>query len=986
MTRLNIARVASAILLPGALLAQADLTDAQKEYFEARIRPVLAQQCFVCHTNSKSGGLRLDSKEDILKGGKTGPAIVPGDPDKSLLISAIKHAGPLQMPKNAVKLTDAQIEDFTKWVKDGAYWPAAANLTMKINDKQKQFWSYQPLKPGPVPVVKDTAWPATDIDKFVLAKLEKEGLKPAPTADRRTLLRRVTYDLTGLQPTVEEVKAFEADKSPNAWEKVVDRLLASPRYGEMWARHWMDVVRYGEDDYNVGKQPDRAERYPNAYLYRDWLINAFNDDLPYSTFVKAQLAADMMPEKDRPKLIPALGMHGSGVWAFQDNPAPIERADEWHDKVDVTTKAFLGLTVGCARCHNHKYDPIPTKDYYALASVFASTKFHAYPQVPKAVQDAYEKEKKELEEKEANQKKFLEQASDLYAQSLMMQTKEYMLAAWRVGTVKRATVQSIADESKLDAEILERWVRFVKKQPTNYPYLMGWQAMVAKGGTEEEAKKLAAEFYATITKVNHDYQKMKEENETELAKFKLKDEIEEFDPLPNGKKRRLNKHQIDLKSLEREPQYLWQDLFQRDLPDNPGNPNAEDKPKPGLFKLTEWALEKRLTGELGAHAARLKADIDAFKKAMPPEPPYVYGIEEAKEPTTLKVFVRGNVYTFGEEAPRAFLSILSEGEPKQFQNGSGRLELAEDILAQPISKRVVVNRIWRWHMGSGIVETPNNFGLVGEKPTNPELLDFLATKFEEGGLSWKKLHKQILLSKTYQLSTTPIEANLAKDPANRLYWRGNRRRLDAEGVWDALLTASAKLDTSKIGGPSEELGDVKVTRRGIYGRTSRMYPNDFLTTFDAPAATISNEFRYMTNVPQQRLFFLNSEFVRKQAELLAARVKPAGEYDAQVKKAYEIAYQRQPSAAELNFALEFLKKAEADAAATPTPAAAPAATPAAAASSMAAGLVAKPEATVDNMAAPAPEAKKDDKAIPKLAPIESLCWALLSSNEFLYLN
>jgi len=964
--------------LPLTLLAQADLSEAKKEYFETRIRPVMAQQCFVCHTNSKSGGLRLDSREEMLKGGKSGPAVIPGDADKSLLIAAIKHAGPQQMPKNAVKLSDPQIADFTLWVKDGAYWPTAKLSAIKVNDSQKQFWSYRALKPSVVPAVKDTGWATTDIDRFVLARLEKDGLKPGTVADRRTLIRRVTYDLTGMPPTYDEVKAFENDKSPGAWEKVIDRLLLSPRYGEMWARHWMDVVRYGEDDYNVGKMPDRAERYPNAYLYRDWLINAFNDDVPYDVFVKAQLAADQMDEKQRPRLIPALGMHGSGVWSFQDNPAPIERADEWHDKVDVTSKAFLGLTVGCARCHNHKYDAIPTKDYYSLASVFASTEFHAYPQVPKVVTEAYERQKKELEEKEENQKKFFEGASELYAQSLLLQSREYMVAAWKAGQ-KNATVQGVADEMKLDVEVLERWVKFLKKQPINYPYLISWQAMVVKGATEEEVKKVAGDFYATLADIRKEYLKIKTENEIELAKYKLKEAVEEFDPLPNGKKRRLNKHQIDLKSLDREKQYLWQDAFNFDLPESPGNPNAEEKKKPGLLKLTEWALEKRLTGELAAHAGRLKADIEAFKKAMPPEPPYVYGITDHKEPTTLKVFERGNVYTFGEEAPRGFLSVLSSGEPKRFEKGSGRLELAEAILAQPLSARVVVNRIWRWHMGSGIVETPNNFGLVGDRPSNAALLDYLATQFIQGGMSWKKLHKQILISKVYQLGANAIDANVAKDPANRLYWRANRRRLDAEGIWDALLTASAKLDESKRGGPSDEIGSVKMTRRGVYGRVSRMYPNDFLTIFDAPTATISSDFRFTTNVPLQRLFFLNSEFVRKQAELLAARVKPAGEGEAQVRKAYELVYQRQPSPAELTFALDFLKKAEsAGVAVSPTAQIVP---PVAAG-----GLAAKPEGVPDAMAESTPAAKDKEPKVEKLAPIESLCWALLSSNEFLYLN
>ena len=369
----------------GAPVAKTEAS--QKDFFEARIRPVLAQQCFVCHTNSKSGGLRLDSRDDILKGGKSGPAVVPGEPEKSLLITAIRHSGELKMPKGAAKLTDAQISDFTTWVKDGAFWPVEKTAAKKFTDEQRHLWSIQPLAKPEVPKVKDTAWPLNDVDRFVLARLEKEGLKPAPMADRRTLLRRVTYDLTGLPPTYEEVKAFEADKSPNAYEKVIDRLLASPRYGERWARHWMDVVRYGEDDYRVAKQPDRVEKYPFAYLYRDWLINSFNNDIPYDQFIKAQLAADLLDEKIRPGMLPALGMHGTGVWSYQDNPAPIERADEWHDKVDVTTKAFLGLTVGCARCHDHKYDAIPQRDYYSLASVFASSHYKPYPQVDKSVVD-----------------------------------------------------------------------------------------------------------------------------------------------------------------------------------------------------------------------------------------------------------------------------------------------------------------------------------------------------------------------------------------------------------------------------------------------------------------------------------------------------------------------------------------------------------------------------------------------------------------------
>ncbi len=401
------------------LLAQTPAaTEEQKEFFENKVRPVLAQNCFACHTNSQMGGLRLDSRDGLLKGGKSGAVVVPGDPDKSLMITAVRQTTDLKMPKYG-HLTDQQIKDLTAWVKDGAVWPEEPKTAQAsgyvITPQQRKFWSFQPLaKPEP-PKTKDAAWPLNNVDRFILAKMEKEGLKPTSMTDRRTLLRRLTYDLTGLPPTYEEVKAFENDKSPNAYEKVVDRLLASPHYGEMWARHWLDVTRYAEDDYRIAQKDMHKERYKFAYTYRDWVIEAMNSDMPYDTFVKAQLAGDLMDEKVRDKMVPGLGLNGLGVWSMNDNPPAIERADEWNDKVDVTSKALLGLTVGCARCHDHKYDPIPQKDYYRWAGVFASTNFHAYPLVPKTSVDEYEAKKKELEEKEKKLKEFEDQLSEFEA-------------------------------------------------------------------------------------------------------------------------------------------------------------------------------------------------------------------------------------------------------------------------------------------------------------------------------------------------------------------------------------------------------------------------------------------------------------------------------------------------------------------------------------------------------------------------------------------
>ena len=955
--------------VPAIVVAQpATPSQEQSDFFENRIRPVLAQNCFACHTNSKMGGLRLDSIDGLLKGGKSGPAVVPGQPEKSVLISAVNQTGDIKMPKNG-HLTDAQINDLTTWVKNGAVWPMEVKSQSAgvIRPDQRKFWSFQPLSKPEMPKLKNAAWPANTVDRFVLAKLEKEGLAPGTIADRRTLLRRVSEVLTGLPPTYDEVKAFEADKSPNAYEKAVDRLLASPHFGELWARHWLDVTRYAEDDYRIAQKDMHKERYKFAYTYRDWAIEAFNSDMPYDTFIKAQLAGDQMDEKIRDKMIPGLGLNGLGVWAMNDSPAAIERADEWHDKVDATSKALIGLTVGCARCHDHKYDPIAQKDYYRMASVFANTNYHAYPLAGKAVVDEYDAKKKELDEKEKALKEFEEQLSTFQAKALFSQTEDYMVAAWRVGSEKRATVASIADKYKLDPEILERWVAFLAKKPTNYSFLTPWQQMVAGGGDEDKAKTLAAEFYKKATEIDREHAKLKAENEEQLAK--LKDPNEKFDPLPNGIKRKLIQHQIDLKGMDRESSYLWTDMFDKDLAESPINDNADEEKKPGLFKLTGWALQRRLGADLGGHIERAKAEIEAFKKAMPAEYPVAAGLEDVKDFADLKVFLRGNPYAFGEDAPRAFLSIFSEGEPQPFSKGSGRLELAEDILKQPIAMRVIANRIWRWSMGTGIVETPNNFGVAGERPTNPQLLEYLASQFVDSGMSMKKLVKEIVMSRTFQLSSAPIEANMAKDVDNRYYWRGNRRRLDAEEIWDGLLTASGKLDMSKVGGPSEEL-DAKMVRRGMYGAVSRVFPNEFQTLFDFPLPTLSAEKRYTTNVALQRLFFLNNEFVHKQAAALAERVKSAGNDDAQVRKAFEIVYQRDPSAGELTFSLSLLH----DPAAPATVAeAAPRAAP----------FAGKPDGTSTVPAAAPAETPK-----PKAAetPLEGLCWALLSSNEFLFLN
>ena len=381
---------------------------ASADFFESKVRPVLANNCYNCHGNSQLGGLRLDSRDGMLKGGKSGPAIVPGKSGDSLLVRAIQQTGStLKMPQGG-KLKDDEIANIVAWVDAGASWPASAVTNTTKGDgkyviapERRNFWSLQPLRDPKIPAVKDARWPKTSIDRFVLARLEQQGLKQVKPASKHDLLRRATFDLTGLPPTPEEIAAFEKDTAPDAFAKVVDRLLASPHYGERWGRVWLDVARYGEDDYrSLNPNPRGFRPYPNAFVYRDWVIQAFNDDLPYDAFVKAQLAGDLLDQKTRYKTLPATGFLGLGPWYYDNGSVEVTRADERHDRVDVVTRGFLGLTVACARCHDHKYDPIPQTDYYSLAGVFLNTSYHEYPRVPKSVLDQYTKVEDEIEKKQ----------------------------------------------------------------------------------------------------------------------------------------------------------------------------------------------------------------------------------------------------------------------------------------------------------------------------------------------------------------------------------------------------------------------------------------------------------------------------------------------------------------------------------------------------------------------------------------------------------
>jgi mono/diheme cytochrome c family protein len=992
------------------------------DFFETKVRPILAGNCYDCHTFDQEGGLRVDSRESLVTGGDSGPAIVPGKPEESLLVKAIRHAsGAPKMPKGRGQLKPEDIETLVTWIKADAPWPAETMATPaagagaapvaaaagtpgatsapvashpKFTAEQRAFWSFQPIHATPAPAVKDTSWPKGNIDRFILARLEKDGLHPVAAASKPALIRRATFDLTGLPASPEEIDAFVKDTSPNAFEKVIDRLLASPQYGEKWARMWLDVARYGEDDYRSLDPQGRGNNpYPNAYLYRDWVVRAFNNDMPYGQFVKAQLAADLFTDSaEKLRSLPALGFLGLGPWYYDNGAIEVTKADERHDRVDAVSRGFLGLTVGCARCHDHKYDPIPTRDYYSLAGVFLDTEYHEYPLAPKSVVDDYKVLEKQIEKKSGLMGEFLNSERVQLAQTLAFQSAKYMQAVWRVTGEPKADKNSVIQSGKLDYELFDRWMRFLSKPPTFYPNLKNWQEMVKRGGTADEAKRLAEDFQKTLLDLILARKEMASENDIIKAKALPTTKPKQYANLPNEFKTNDDFCPgcgLELKALEIEKTNLYSDVFEFDLEVTaPGAPG-----KPALLAFSGWGLERQLGPDRQALLQSLRDEIDALQKSLPEKYSYVHGVQDIEKPVNLKIALRGSPYRSGDEVQRGFLSVLSGDEPIVFTKGSGRLDLAETILQQPIAMRVIANRIWKGHFGTGIVDTPSNLGANGERPTHPELLEYLAKYFVDHGLSIKALHREIMLSATYQESDADSKADFDKDSGNRLYWRANSRRLTAEEIRDAVLAVSGTIDL-KMGGPSATLTPLS-TRRTLYGKVSRYKLDEFLQLFDYPSPMSSAEKRFSTNVPLQRLFFMNSDFMQQHAEKIAEKVAGEATDDLRIQKTYRMIFGRAATIAEVQAGREFLltepmkqyedrkaaeakAKAEADAAKA---AGKPAPTPAAPSP----GPPPPPNMMTGVTPGSAASAAGTDQKLP-VTVFGRYVKALLSSNEFLFLE
>jgi Protein of unknown function (DUF1553)/Protein of unknown function (DUF1549)/Planctomycete cytochrome C len=833
----------------------------QLDFFEKSVRPVFLDHCVRCHGDKKQeAGLRLDSPAGIRKGTDAGPIIVVGDPEKSLLVKTVRRTVDNAMPPDK-ELPKEKVEALSQWVKFGAAMPEG---TQQIQaNSAKGHWAFQPVR-KPVP----PAGIANPVDYYVREKLKAAALSPAAPADKRTLVRRVYFDLIGLPPTFEEIELFVNDASADAYPKLVDRLLAMPQYGERWARQWMDVARYADTKGYVFTE-DR--NYPYAYTYREYLINAFNEDKPYDRFVLEQLAADKL-KLDGPTALAAMGFLTVGR-RFGNNVHDII-----DDRIDLVGRGLMGLSIGCARCHDHKFDPIPIGDYYSLYGVFQSS--HEPKDLPligefqrTAEVEAFEAELAKKEKAAADYEK------KMYADALAPFKKSGSIATMLMATKEtQGFANDKADkwavERKIDPRMLDRWRNATRGNDAIFGI---WRTLAALPD-----KEFAAKFVETV--------------KTSKSNGIVKTALHESRPA-NLKETATVYAELLADAAKETPgrgPAEWQELVKLMV----GPEGVTNPPNADADKLVAIVVKR------GFRA--LRNDAAKFRANAPASPPRAMVMNDNTRIGEPIVFLRGNPNNRGPQVPRRMPAVVATPDRKPFTNGSGRLELAESIVRpdNPLTARVIVNRIWTWHFGQGLVRTPSDFGLRSDPPTHPELLDWLAATFVEDGWSIKKLHRRIVLTETYRQSTRANAETVKKDPENRLLSRFNRHRLDFEQLRDALLFTTGELDRSAIGGKSVDLFSVPFTkRRAIYGFVDRQNLPGTFRAFDFASPDQHTPQRFQTTVPQQALFLMNSPFVVERARSAAGRA--TGPTEERVRVLYRQILGRNPTAAELKLAADF---------------------------------------------------------------------------------
>lgn len=992
-------------------------TPEQLTFVRSKVLPLLESRCFECHRDSKEikGGLHLGSRKSMLRGGESGPAVVPGKPDESLIVEAIRYES-FEMPPRS-RMPAQEIDIIVRWIKEGAIWPAdlesepaaADHNEFPIEERRRSHWAWQPIQSPDLPQVAHSDWGSNAIDAFVLKKLEKANLRPAPDADRYTLLRRLYFDLIGLPPSPAQIKAFVADPGSDdaAIATVVDELLASPQFGERWGRHWLDLVRYAE---TLGHEFD----YPlhNAWQYRDYVIRAFNQDVPYDQFLKEHVAGDLLPN---PRRHPTEGYNesiiGTGFWFLcEDKHAPVdvkgEEAAKVDNQLDVFSKSFLGMTVACARCHDHKFDAISTQDYYALSGFLQSSRRHT------AWLDPGQQIAKRIETLRSTSKKAATLLAEADSQRLKESLVRYVLAAVDVATQPAQSLEAAAAQHACDPEQLKRFISLLQHTPnSSVSHLLSLPATLVQNANNAPARiqqwrqaakqpanagdttllsdlsnGLPADWFA----LGHAFEGLQvgqrprlewrkdglAQNVSEgvssatLSKelrgtlmspeFELKhpeilvrvagqgtrlrlvidgyimyeyngllfggmkqniDTDGEFRWLRiSGDTHRYQGHRMHIEFLDEGNG--WFNVSEVRFANTRGAaPPADTTIDVNLrvaealpldtsdvkMAVTAWA-ETVASNRTTASAAQLmlgpakeaadrwttlQQEWTAAAAGLPVPFPVIAMTEGTEEDEY--VFIRGSHKNIGEPAPRRILTALRRGDENPIEQGSGRLQLANRLVADdnPLVARVAVNRIWHHLFGCGIVASTDNLGVLGQKPTHPQLLDYVATQFRENGWSVKALLRRIMLSRTYRLSSQRSSAADAADPTNSLLHRANIRRLQGEAVRDAILAVSGRLDRKQFGvpvpvhltafmqgrgrpgrnGPIDGEG-----RRSIYIAVNRNFLSPFMLAFDVPAPVSTTGNRTVSNVPAQALIMLNNEFVNQQARVWADKLlaaKPA---------------------------------------------------------------------------------------------------------------
>lgn len=893
------------MLIVVGLSSQGLLADEGGDFFERHVRPVLVAKCLECHGDeSPEGGLRLTSRTSLFNGGQSGPAALEKKPAESLLIQAIEQRGKLKMPPDG-KLTDSEIASLTKWVELGAPWPETTGKLGKprpefaITDADRQHWSFQLIANPPIPSTILGQWRRNSIDGFVLSKFEKEGLKPAPAADRRTLIRRAYIDMIGIPPTWDETQAFVQDPLPTdeAFVKVVDFLLQSPRYGERWGRHWLDVARYADTKDGVLMYGDDRIR-PYAYTYRDYVIRALNEDTPFDKFIHEQLAADLIEPKVEPWRLAAMGYLTLGRM-FDNNIHDII-----DDQIDTVSRGFLGLTVSCARCHDHKYDPVSTADYYSLYGVFASS------EVPldlpaagtAATADAIEFEKQYVAKRD-DVRNFRDQQFTELTETARSRIGDYLI---HVATTKPDPLEtaifflSLAPED-LRPPVVARWRRLLEQTSLDKdPVFLPWHLLLAG-----DVKVSALE-------------------PEQVARAR-----QQWDELPAGTKagqinpfvrEALNKATLSTRS---DVGRVYGDLLKRLYEESK---SSSSEAEPSADEATTAAAKKQLLelvvgrdnplyfpkSQTRRYMSRQQTDqyggklqeLDRMAVKSVHATPRAMVLNDAESPFNPRIFVRGNPTQLGNPVDRQFLQILSGPDRKPFGPGSGRLDLARAIgnSKNPLTARVMVNRVWMHHFGEPLVSTPSDFGKRSTPPVHAELLDHLATEFIKRGWSLKSLHRMILLSATWQQSTTDRESrNLDVALAPR------SRRLSFEAMRDSLLAISGRLE-HRDGGRPIDIADPLSRCRTVYGLVDRQSLPGMFRAFDFASPDQSVERRPRTMVPQQALFALNSPFVIEQAKglMLRSDVVAVAGIPERIVQLYRIVFTREPTLEEIASCTEFL--------------------------------------------------------------------------------